>query len=202
MAAAITLACTSSNTNASASNHPDAGVANMADATLDGMNDLDATDADENPDHPADAFEEAVSRVLAIADASGGYPVDAYGQCTWPAYLDDAGPGACGVGRAFVQCSYPSGVTCDGGGGAFSPQGVDQDCISNDPASCSGCTSTTGAATCKSICAPNEYAVSCGGPPDFSPDGNSSFENQEAPDGCVGVFGTPAGNGYFCCPCE
>lgn len=180
MAAAIPFSCTSSSSNATVSNGPDAGVPSMADASLDSF-------VETNP---------------AIADASGGFPVDAYGQCTWPAYLDDAGPGACTVGRAYVQCSYPSGVTCEGGGGAFSPHGIDQDCISNDPASCSGCTSTTGAATCKSICAPNKYAVSCGGPPHLSPDGSSTFNYQEAPDGCVGVGFTPGGNGYFCCPCE
>jgi hypothetical protein len=175
------IACSASSVIAPpVTKRPDAGVASLADATF-------------------DAYVETNS---GIADASGGYPVDAYGQCRWPASLDDAGPGACLVGRAYVQCSYPSGVTCDGGEGAFSPEGITQLCISNDPASCSGCNSTEGAATCKSVCAPNEYAMSCGGPPRGSPDGNSSFEYQEAPDGCVGVGFTPGGNGYYCCPCE
>jgi hypothetical protein len=110
--------------------------------------------------------------------------------CRWPESLNDAGPGvrACGVGRAFVECTYPSGAGCG--------------CISDDPTSCPGCGPASGA-TCRSRCAPNEYAVSCGGPPALPlPDGSFASLYQDAPDACVGVAGTPAGNLYSCCPCE
>jgi hypothetical protein len=123
--------------------------------------------------------------------------------CKWPTSLDDAGPGACGVGRAYVKCTYPSGVSCEGGVGASSPGGLTMLCISEDPTSCSGCESISGPPTCTNMCAPNEYAVSCGGPPRFSSDGGfDNFAYQQAPANCVGVGGTPAGNLYSCCPCE
>jgi hypothetical protein len=123
--------------------------------------------------------------------------------CHWPASLDDAGPGACSVGRAYVECVYPSGVSCEAGGGAFSPGGVTMGCISDDPTSCTGCASTAGAATCTDKCAPNEYAVSCGGPPHFSVDGGpDDFVYRQAPSNCVDIGATPGGNVYSCCPCE
>jgi hypothetical protein len=124
--------------------------------------------------------------------------------CHWPASLDDAGPGACTVGRAYVECVYPSGVSCEAGGGAFSPGGLTMGCISDDPTSCTGCASTAGAATCTDKCGPNEYAVSCGGPPHPpSGDGGSDdFVYQQAPSNCVDIGGTPGGNVYSCCPCE
>ena len=123
--------------------------------------------------------------------------------CQWPASLNDAGPGACSVGRAYVKCTYPSGVNCEAGGGASSPEGLTMLCISDDPTSCSGCGSTAGAATCTDMCAPNEYALSCGGPPHFNPDGGvDNFTYEQPPANCVGMGGTPAGNGYYCCPCE
>ncbi len=50
------------------------------------------------------------------------------------------------------------------------------------------------------MCAPYEYAVSCGGSTRPSLDGGFDFTHQQAPDGCVGVGGTPAGNAYSCCP--
>jgi hypothetical protein len=33
-------------------------------------------------------------------------------------------------------------------------------------------------------------------------DGGFAVIYQQAPDGCVGVRGTPAGNAHSCCPCE
>jgi hypothetical protein len=136
-------------------------------------------------------------------DAGHSQPTTALPACHWPASLDDAGPGACGVGRAYVKCTYPSGVSCEAGGGASSPGGLTMLCLSDDPTSCAGCVSIAGAATCTDMCAPDEYAVSCGGPPQFSNDGGSGdFAYQEPPANCVGVGGTPAGNAYFCCPCE
>jgi hypothetical protein len=140
-----------------------------------------------------------------MANSTGGVvanaPVNGLPACAWPANLADAGPGACRVGRAFVECTYSSGVVCEGGAGvSFATMA----CISDDPTSCSGCGSIAGAATCTSMCAPNEYAVSCGGPPHFpSSDGSlDGFMYQQAPANCVGVGGTPAGNEYSCCPCE
>jgi hypothetical protein len=90
-------------------------------------------------------------------------------------------PGACDVALAFVQCTYPSGSGCG--------------CLSNDPTTCPGCGPSTGA-TCRSVCSANEYAVSCGGPPD------PNFVYEDAPDACVGAAVTPFGNEYSCCPCE
>jgi hypothetical protein len=135
-------------------------------------------------------------------DGAGGGSVDA-GQCSWPTYLDDAGPGACHVGRAFVQCTYSSGVVCDGGPSVYSPAGLDMGCLSEDPTSCAGCVSTSGPATCHDVCPLDQYAVSCGGPPLVSPDGSVvTPQYQDPPDACVGVGVTPAGNGYYCCPCN
>jgi len=177
------IACTSSNPNASSSNRPDAGVASPTDATVDVL---------------------GRSVDSATEGADGGPPgsgVSALGQCPWPASLNDAGPGACTVGRAFVECSYPSGVVCDGGLGASGGSGITMLCISDDPTSCSGCASTAGAATCKNRCAANEYAVSCGGPPIPSPDGSFSDDYQAPPHGCVGAGVTPGGSAFSCCPC-
>ncbi len=139
-------------------------------------------------------------------------PSKSSAQCNWPAYLDDGGPGTCTVGRAFVECQYPVGVVCEGGpsasGGGEGPSGpvsgLTQLCISSDPTSCSGCSSSTGTATCTNKCAPTQYAVSCGGPPVPSlPDGGQvTWTYQNPPEGCVGVGGTPGGNGYYCCPCQ
>jgi hypothetical protein len=131
-----------------------------------------------------------------MANNAGGLvenaPVDGLPACAWPANLADAGPGACRVGRAFVGCTYPSGVICEGGTGASFPTMA---CISDDPTSCSGCGSIAGAATCTNMCAPNEYAVSCGG--------LDNFEYQQPPATCVRVGGvTPGGSGFYCCPCE
>jgi hypothetical protein len=102
------------------------------------------------------------------------------GACHWPA--DDAGPNvtACTVGRAFVECMYPSGETCE--------------CISDDPTTCAGCGVADAAATCRSKCAANQYAVSCGGVPGMT--------YQTAPTACVGVASSPEGNEYSCCPCQ
>jgi hypothetical protein len=58
--------------------------------------------------------------------------------------------------------------------GASSPGELTMGCISEDPTSCSGCVSTAGAATCTNMCAPSEYAVSCGGPP-HPPSGGGSL---------------------------
>ena len=115
----------------------------------------------------------------ACTSSNGSTPGDQ--QCTWPAALNDAGPGACGVARALLYCSYPSGAGCS--------------CLSDDPTTCPGCGPSTGA-TCTSKCAANEYATSCGGPP------SSNVTYQGLPASCHSVGGTPGGNLYGCCPCE
>jgi hypothetical protein len=116
---------------------------------------------------------------------------DAGGQCHWPASLNDAGPGvlACAVGRAFVECTSPSGG-CD--------------CITDDPTTCSDCPGgLPSGATCRNQCAPGEYAVSCGGPPPFPPsDGGPAPVYQQPPAGCVNKGGGPAGDTNACCPCQ
>lgn|GEM_PF-5289772 len=124
------------------------------------------------------------------------------GQCQWPASLNDGGLGACHVGRAYVECAYPEGVTCEDGTGSSSPDGLTLLCLSNDRASCSGCSSTAGTATCTSKCGVNEYAVSCGGPPLPSSGAGVASEYQPAPSGCVAIGSTPGGNTYSCCPCQ
>lgn len=114
------------------------------------------------------------------------------GQCRWPDIFDDAGPGvrACHVGAAYVSCGYPSGLGCG--------------CISDDPTGCPGCNTASGA-TCQDQCGPNQYGLSCGGPPAplyLYADGSGGFVDQEPPDACVGKGVTPAGSAYYCCPCE
>ena len=84
-------------------------------------------------------------------------------------------------------------------------EGVDMDCLSDLPASCEGCASTSGQSVCKGLCAPDEYAVTCGGipippPPDGPPATSVVFE--EPPDGCRA---SPVYTSEFttlCCPCQ
>jgi hypothetical protein len=124
----------------------------------------------------------------------------AAGQCRWPGSLNDAGPGVrgCTVGRAFLKCTFPSGVGCHG---VSSTGPLGELCISNDPTHCSDCSSLPSGATCRNQCPPGEYAVSCGGPPLLEPDGGVTAVYQAAPDGCTPMGVTPAGNAYSCCPC-
>jgi hypothetical protein len=104
-------------------------------------------------------------------------------ECGWPVSLDDAGPGACAVGRAYVNCTGASGGCL---------------CLSDDPTTCAGCAEQfPGPLTCVSECAANEYAVSCGGPPTFD-----GVTYQDVPANCHLVGATPGGNQYACCPCE
>ena len=128
-------------------------------------------------------------------------PKEDGGQCRWPDNLNDAGPGvrACQVGRAFLQCIYPSGVAC----GAISSGPLTELCISDDPTSCPNCRPLPSGATCTDQCAPGHYAVSCGGPPLFPlPDSGAAPVYQDTPIGCTTAGVTPAGNTYSCCPCQ
>lgn len=125
---------------------------------------------------------------------------DGGGHCRWPDSLNDAGPGVrgCGVGRAFLECTFPSGVSCSARGSGP----LTELCISDDPTKCSDCTSLPSGATCHNRCGAGEYAVSCGGPPLLSPDGGTPPVYQDTPAGCVAMGSTPAGNTYACCPCQ
>jgi hypothetical protein len=107
------------------------------------------------------------------------------GQCHWQDGLYDGGPGVCAVARAYLACTDPVRGACH--------------CLSDDPTSCPECGPSTGA-VCKSLCASNEYAVSCGGPLDLLADGGV-LDDQSAPAACTIVTVTPAGNTYACCPC-
>lgn len=123
------------------------------------------------------------------------------GQCRWPDSLNDAGPGvrACQVGRALVQCTYPSGIAC----GVTSSGPLTEWCISDDPTSCPNCRPLPSGATCTNQCAPGQYAVSCGGPPLVPfPDGGATSVYQETPSACTPAGVTPGGNAYACCPCQ
>lgn len=104
------------------------------------------------------------------------------GQCTLPSNLTAVAPGVkpCTVGHAQVWCTQPSGGGCG--------------CIADSAASgCPGCT-PTGGTTCENKCAPNQYAVACGG--------LGSGQYEQVPDACVGVVYTPGGVAFACCPCE
>jgi hypothetical protein len=103
-------------------------------------------------------------------------------QCSWPASLDDGGPGGCTAARALVSCTF-SGGGCG--------------CTSDGPLECGGgCGSETGA-SCSDGCAANEYVVACGG---IGP--NAGGANAEPPSACHFVSAVPAGIAYYCCPCE
>jgi hypothetical protein len=141
----------------------------------------------------ADASSDAPSGTS--GSSSDGAP-QTLGTCHWPDSLNDAGPGACTVGRAYLNCTFPSGAGC---GAVVSPGPLTESCISSDVTGCPGCDPAPGA-TCKDQCGPDEYAVSCGGPPHFPDDG--SFTYQQAPTGCRDVGSTPGGNTYSCCPCD
>jgi hypothetical protein len=78
--------------------------------------------------------------------------------CQWPASLNDAGPGACAVGLAYLKCTYESGVA----GGDMSGSGpLFVGCLSNGATSCPGGGPPGG--TCTNMCGSNQYAVACGG---------------------------------------
>lgn len=103
-------------------------------------------------------------------------------QCTLPS-AGDVNAGACSIGRALVSCSSPNGGCT---------------CLSDDPKTCAGCSEQLGAdVECENKCAPNEYAVSCGGPPKL--DGGTY---QSVPKDCTALSATPGGNTYACCPCR
>ncbi len=103
--------------------------------------------------------------------------------CHWPVSLDaaDAGRGACRPARFSLSC--------------LAPNGVGEECVSDDPTHCAGDTAMPGVSfTCHNLCAPNEYAVQCGsvGPGPIS----------DPPAGCHGGLASPGGTISYCCPCQ
>jgi hypothetical protein len=136
-----------------------------------------------------------------ISSTDASLPLPA---CAWPAPVD-AGPGACRVGRVHLECTYPAGLACADGMTWTSPEGpVSMLCLSEDPTGCPGCHPIAGTATCKSKCAPNQYATSCGGPPRLALDGGGVDPGyyEEPPEACTLTTPTPSGMGFWCCPCE
>ena len=134
----------------------------------------------------------------AESDASAGgvvahAPVDGLPACGWPANLADAGPGVreCDVGRVRLACSYPSGDSCA--------------CESNNPTACDPNDCPAGG-ICRSVCAPDQYGASCGGPPPIPAGGGrpaQMFVYENPPAGCVSDgFVSNGGGESFCCPCE
>jgi hypothetical protein len=148
---------------------------------------------------PADAAENVGSDAESASRSWQGGDSGPCRSAASPSFFP--GPGACQLGRAYVACDYPVGASCDGGGTLAGQGGVHMGCISDDPTTC-GCSSIAGSATCRSICADNEYAVRCGGLPRHLPDGGGWIAYQEAPDGCATVGVTPGGSNFSCCPCE
>jgi len=70
---------------------------------------------------------------LACQSDQGNLQSSSVAECHHAAGVDDGGPGACAVGRAYLQCSLPSGTQCL--------------CVTNDQ-SCEGCGPGSGA-TCQ-----------------------------------------------------
>jgi hypothetical protein len=155
----------------------------------------------------------SLSLALALLSACGGGPLNtapdattgttsSQPACTWPTPVD-AGPGACRVKRAYLECDYPTGGTCDDGSG-FGPRAT-MLCLSDNPSTCSGCHPTTGTTTCRSMCAPGQYAMECGGTPKFTLEDGGIGLNQscyeQAPDVCNLARLRPSSVAYLCCPC-
>jgi hypothetical protein len=181
-AATIAVAGCSSNAPTNLPPQPDASAGEQGEVALEAEAGAELDAAGAALDAPA-------------SEASPGLPA-----CAWPTPVD-AGPGACRVGRVFLTCDFPSGGSCDTGL-AFGPN-MAMLCISDDPGACTGCSATTGTATCTSKCAPNQYAMECGGPPRLDPDGGMDRGYYEqAPAECVLVGPTPSGAAFWCCPCQ
>jgi hypothetical protein len=106
-------------------------------------------------------------------------------QCGWSASLDDSGPGGCSAARVLVSCTLASGAGCG--------------CVSNGPIECSSCGPANGA-TCKDVCALDEYVVACGGI--GPPPADAAVGNTQPPSACHFSAAVPAGIAYYCCPCE
>jgi hypothetical protein len=148
-----------------------------------------ATSDAKSPDLPA-AVEAGSALDASSLDASSQLPA-----CSLPTPVD-AGADACLIGRFHLQCTYPAGVAFGDGSTFTSPNGPVRDlCVSDDPTGCPGSHPISGVATCESKCAPDQYAISCGGPPDQG-------YYQEPPDTCVLATPTPSGVGFWCCPCQ
>ena len=112
-----------------------------------------------------------------------GADTGALPACRWPAGLDghDAGRGACVAARTFLSCAGPNGIV--------------EECISDDPKQCAGENGMPGVSfTCHDLCRPDEYGAVCGsvGPGPIS----------DPAAGCHGAAPTPGGTIFYCCPCQ
>jgi hypothetical protein len=112
--------------------------------------------------------------------------------CPGSSIVANPGPGvsACTLASTLFACTYASGDLCV--------------CLSNDPAGCppGGCPA---GGSCTSLCAPNEFALYCGGlPPIPAPDGAppAYVTYQQAPAACVQAGPTVSEGETVCCPCE
>jgi hypothetical protein len=138
------------------------------------------SNGDASTDAPHDAASDhdaAEPFGLCPGDGSGaGVDAASLPQCGHdPTIVPDAA--VCTAARAFVVCCYASGATAI--------------CISDDPSTCGPDTILDGGAKlCTTRCAPNEYAVQCGG----------GIE----PTGCRTLAGPAPGGGatFSCCPCR
>jgi hypothetical protein len=123
----------------------------------------------------------AAAPLACTANNGGGAANDLIGrrQCSWSSSLDDAGSTGCHAAAAFVECKNAAGEGCA--------------CLSDNSLTCDGCQAV--GATCRDVCAADQYAVACGG---VGP-GAGAFT---PPAGCTSAGVTPGGVGYYCCPCQ
>ncbi len=109
-------------------------------------------------------------------DSSAALP-----SCAWPEELGEAGEpsrAVCSAGRVLLSCEM--------GGVTFG-------CVSDNAVSCPDDSSVPAAASCTSLCEPDEYVAICGGVgPGAIPD---------PPEGCSTTFANPGGVSQHCCPC-
>jgi hypothetical protein len=178
--------------------------------TLDGPRIIEAGDEIQGADAPevveAGSALDLSPVAVEVGRALDVSPVDVSLEaplCAWPTPVD-AGPGSCRVGRFHLECTYPTGATCDDGTTYTGTGGVRMLCVSEDPTTCPGCHPTSGTVSCESKCSANQYATSCGGPPRLALDGGGTDRGyyQEPPDVCQLATPTPSGMGFYCCPCE
>jgi hypothetical protein len=100
-------------------------------------------------------------------------------QCSWPSSLDDGGADGCRAAAAYVTCKNAAGAGCG--------------CLTDNSLTCEGCAVPD--ATCRDLCAVNQYAVACGG---IGPQASAGTP----PAGCTWAAAIPGGIAYYCCPCQ
>jgi hypothetical protein len=148
----------------------------------------------------ADAESDTAAAPSSVENASGpGTPVRA--GCRRSASLDDAGPGvhACTAWNALLVCSSPTGRACNARG---TPPLIEI-CSSDALTSCPDCSPPPEGTTCTNQCAPNEYALDCGGPPPIPlPDGSVPVVIYQEPPAACRAAAIDFEGQSLCCPCE